>query len=494
LPQISEIIGCDPRMLIAGTLQGAGSAGVMPVESPGDGVIIGEVPAAGPDDVDRAVEAADAAFMQWRFTDMAIRRQRILDLAALIKGHGDELARIEAIDSGSPIQSMRRDIIGAVQYLEWVAGQAYNWGGTTPATAGSGIDLTLREPYGVTARIIAFNHPLYFACKLAPPLLTGNTVVVKLPDQTPLSGLWLASRISELFPPGVVNILSGRGAEAGVALVNHPKVARVAFTGSVATGRSIARAAAERLAPVHLELGGKNPMIVCADAEPHEAMKAALRGMNYSTQGQSCGSYSRLFLHDKIYDEAVEALVALTRQVRIGHPLDERAGTAAMIGKGARDRAEAFIREAVEDGAKVATGGQRPDHPDLRNGWYLEPTVLTGVSPDMRIAREEIFGPVQSVIRWSDPDAVIEAANSSEYGLTANVWSNDIDLAFYIARRVDSGSVAIKGDGTMHWFGAPFGGFKFSGCGKEDSLEEIVATTREKNLYLNLAGLNGRLS
>ena len=474
------------RMLIGGDLVGARSGSTMPVECPGDGSIIAQVPAAGADDVGRAVAAASAALPGWRFTDLMARRQAILDLAAAVRDNVDHIARLDAIDSGSPIRSMRRDVAGAIFYLEWVAGLAFSWGGHAPATTGTGIDLTLREPFGVTARIVPFNHPFYFACKIATPLLTGNTVVLKLPDQTPLSGLWLAEQAAALFPAGVVNIVSGHGAIAGEALVRHPGVARICFTGSVPTGRRIAQRAAERFVPVSMELGGKNPLIICADADLQDAIRAAVAGMNYSTQGQSCGSYSRVLVHESVHDAAVEMLSAEIPRVRVGHPLAEESEMGALISESARDRVEGHIGDAVSAGARIVTGGTRPDGPTLSTGWYANPTLLDSVDMSMRVAREEIFGPVQSVIRWSTEEEVIAAANATEFGLTANVHSRDIDRALHIARRVDSGAVSVNGDGTMHWPGAPFGGFKSSGVGKEDSLDEIVESTREKNLYINL--------
>lgn len=486
LQDLKSQLQASHPMLIAGELVPASSQETMPVESPGDGEQIAAVPAATREDVERAVEAAAEAFSAWRFTDLMARRSALLELAQLIVDNAETLALLDALDGGSPIRSMRRDIAGAVAYIEWVAGLAFSWGGHTPSTAGGGIDLTLREPYGVTARIIPFNHPFYFACKIAAPLITGNTVVLKLPDQTPLSGLWLASHIGKLFPKGVVNIISGHGAIAGDALVRHPKVGRIAFTGSVPTGRHIVAAAAERFAATSMELGGKNPMIICADADLDQALPAAVTGMNYSTQGQSCGSYSRLFVHDSLHDEVVERLAALVDAVKVGHPLDEASDMGALIDERARTRSESYVAAALGGGARLVAGGVRPDAPELGSGYYVRPTVLADVTHDMPVAREEIFGPVQSVIRWSKLDTLIEMANGTDYGLTANICTRDLDRAFYLARRIESGTMSINGNGAMHWVGAPFGGFKASGFGKEDSLDEILETTREKNIYLNL--------
>ncbi|ODU30366.1 MAG: hypothetical protein ABT15_02565 [Pseudonocardia sp. SCN 73-27] len=474
-------------MLIGGELVAAGSGATMPVVSPGDGRSLGEVPAADASDIDKAVRAAHTAFESWRFTDIAVRRQRILDLAAVVREDAAALAYLDAVDSGSPIRSMRQDLGHASFAAEFFAGLAFSWGGRSVPVMGRAVDYTVREPYGVTARIIPFNHPLVFAAwKIVPPLLTGNTVVMKLPDQTPLSGLRLAARIAALFPPGVVNFVTGRGAEAGAALVEHPLVRRVAFIGSVPTGTAIAKAAAARLVPYTMELGGKNPMVVCADADPAQAARAAVRGMNFSTQGESCGSYSRLFLHEDVHDDVVARIVDEVRAVRVGHPLDEESDMGALIDAPAVDRMAEHVAGAVAAGASVATGGNRLSGGRLAEGFYYEPTVLTDVQQSMPVARTELFGPVLSVLRWKDPARLLEEVNDTDLGLTANVHTNDLQLAHRLAERIECGSIAINGDGGQHWFGAPFGGFKSSGFGKEDTVDELLDSTREKNLNFRL--------
>jgi betaine-aldehyde dehydrogenase len=474
-------------MLIGGELVQAHSGQTMAVTSPADGRSLGSVPAADADDVDRAVNAAAEAFESWRFTDLGQRRQCLVELAAAIGEDAESLAYLDTVDSGSPIRAMRQDVAAAQFSVEFFAGLAFNWNGRSVPVAGRAIDFTLREPYGVTARIVPFNHPITFAAwKIVPPLLTGNTVVLKLPDQTPLSGLRLAQRLAAIFPPGVINVVTGEGAIAGAALVSHPKVRRIAFIGSVATGTAIARAAAERLVPVTMELGGKNPMIVCGDADPVRAARAAVKGMNFGTQGQSCGSYSRLFLHDKVHDEVIDAVVAELGQVRVDHPLEETADMGALIDRRSLDRTAAHVTTAVEEGASVAFGGERLEDGRFAGGNYYAPTLLTGVDQSMEVARTEIFGPVISVLRWKDPDQVLQAANDTEYGLTANIHSNDLRLVYHLAERLEAGSVAVNGVGGQHWFGAPFGGYKSSGFGKEDTIDELLDSTREKNLNFYL--------
>jgi betaine-aldehyde dehydrogenase len=479
--------GASRMMLIGGELVRSRSGRTMPVISPGDGRSLGDVPAADAGDVATAVEAAAAAFESWRFTDLGVRRQCVSKLAAAIGADAENLAYLDAVDSGSPIGAMRQDAAAARFAVEFFGGLAFSWGGRSVPVMGRAIDYTVREPYGVTARIVPFNHPLVFAAwKIIPPLLTGNTVVLKLPDQTPLSGLRLAEQLAEIFPPGVVNVITGDGAEAGAALVAHTLVRRVAFIGSVPTGTLIAKAAAERLVPVSMELGGKNPMVVCADADPEEAAHAAVAGMNFSTQGQSCGSYSRLFLHEDVHDVVVEAVVNEVRNVRVSHPLDETADMGALIDAKALDRITSHVARAVDQGASVAAGGERLTGGILDGGFYYAPTVLTGVRSSMPVARTELFGPVVSVLRWKDPDQLLTELNDTQYGLTANIHTNDLQLAYRLAERIESGSIAINGDGSQHWFGAPFGGFKSSGFGKEDTIDELIDSTREKNLNFRL--------
>lgn len=281
-------------------------------------------------------------------------------------------------------------------------------------------------------------------------------------------------------------MITGVGAEAGAALVANPKVRRVAFIGSVLTGSRIAKAAAERLMPVSMELGGKNPMIVCADADPVDAAQAAVKGMNFGTQGQSCGSYSRLFLHEGVHDAVLELLVKEVGAVTVAHPLDEAAEMGALIDQRALDRMAAHVAAAVDEGASVAVGGRRLTGDAFDEGFYFAPTVLTGVRQSMAVARNELFGPVVSVLKWSDPRQLLAEVNDTEYGLTANVHTNDLQLAHWLAERIESGSIAINGDGGQHWFGAPFGGFKSSGFGKEDTIDELLDSTREKNLNFRL--------
>jgi betaine-aldehyde dehydrogenase len=481
------IRGTNRRMLIGGALVGASDEAVYETISPIDGASLGTVPSASPKDVDRAVRAAADAADSWRYTDLSERHRCVCQIADAIDADAQALADLDVLDGGNPISIARADVNGSAARVRYLAGLLHSWGGRSIPVVGRSLDFTIREPYGVTARLVPFNHPLFFAAsKIAAPLLTGNTVVLKLSDQTPLSGLRLAEMLVDIFPPGVVNILSGSGPVVGGRLVESELVQRIAFIGSAATGISIMRAAASRVAPVTMELGGKNPMIVCADANLEKAINASIRGMNFGTAGQSCGSYSRLFVHRAIYDDVLHGMAERVAAIKVGNPLDEATQMGPLVDARAHAKVLASVEGAVDEGA-VAFLPSGSGTGDLPAGYYWHPTILSGVSQTMAIASQEVFGPVLAVLPWSEPTEVVAAANATPYGLTANIHSQNLDLAFWLSERVRAGSVAINGDGRQHWVGAPFGGFGLSGIGKEDSIDELLEATREKNVNVFLA-------
>jgi acyl-CoA reductase-like NAD-dependent aldehyde dehydrogenase len=346
----------------------------------------------------------------------------------------------------------------------------------------------VRQPYGVVARIVPYNHPLMFsAARSIAPLMAGNTIVVKSPDQTPLSPLRVGELWSEIFPPGVFSILSGRGAVSGDALVRHPDIRRVAFIGSPGTGMLIQRAAAEgSVKNVTLELGGKNPCIVFPDADLDAAVKGAVHGMNFHwTGGQSCGSTSRLLLHESIADEVLPRVVAEIEAIKVGLPMDPGTEMGAMVSAAQYEKVMTYIEYGKEDGAKVLTGGGRPQGAEFEKGYFVAPTLFGDVKPDHRIAQEEIFGPVLSCLIWRDEDELIEICNGVEYGLTTSIWTNDLNTAHRVASKTEAGFVWINST-SRHFPGAPFGGFKNSGVGREEGLEEILSFTQNKTVNLKL--------
>jgi betaine-aldehyde dehydrogenase len=436
-------------------------------------------------DVDRAVVAADEAAESWSDLGWARRGAMLRELADRITESADALARLDVVDSGNPLTGMRRDVAGASAEILYYAGLSPEIRGSTSPPSPDTLSYTIRQPYGVVARIVPFNHPFKFAAgKVAAPLAAGNTVVLKPGEQTSLSALELA-RISEgLLPPGVLNVVTGRGSTAGAALVAHPDVPRIAFTGSVPTGRAIMRSAADHIKHVSLELGGKNPIVVFPDVDPVRAARAAVAGMNIARcTGQSCGSTSRLFVHDDVRGPFLEALVERLSELRIGNPMDEQTEVGPLAFRAHYERVLGYLVAGQREGATLLCGGRRPA--ELPRGFFVEPAVFVDVEDGMTIAREEIFGPVMSVLGWREVDDVVRRANALAFGLTANVWTNDVSAAHRTARALQAGYVYINGTGQRPT-GTPFGGWKSSGLGKENGLEELLSYTQEKTVTVTL--------
>jgi betaine-aldehyde dehydrogenase len=473
------------RMHIGGEWVEAASGAVLESVDPTSEQVLGTFPDGDAADVDRAVQVARAAAPAWR--DLGWRRRAVLlrELSARIADQAEELARLDVRDSGNPLSGMRTDLTSTCDEIDYYAGIASQTGGTTGAPAVDTMSWTEREPYGVVGRIVPFNHPFKFAAgKAAAPLAAGNAVVVKPGEQTSLSALELARIAAEVLPPGVLNVITGRGATLGAALVAHPDVPRIAFTGSVPSGRAVLRGAAEEIKHVSLELGGKNPLVVFPDVDPVRAARAAVAGMNIARcTGQSCGSTSRLFVHDDVRGPFLEALVARLAELRIGDPMDESTDVGPLAFRAHHEHVTSYVESGLREGATLLHGGRRPTH--LERGFFLEPTVFTDVDDGMTIAREEIFGPVMSVLGWHDWDDVVARANSTRLGLTANVWTNDVSTAIRTARALEAGYVYVNGSGRRPT-GMPFGGWKSSGLGKENGLEELLSYTREKSVTVTL--------
>jgi betaine-aldehyde dehydrogenase len=452
---------------------------------PATGQALGRCAEADATDVDAAVAAADAAFPAWRAAKPLERAGVVRAIAATLRAHADELARLDARNGGNPIAEMGRDVQAAAAQLDYCAGLALEVRGETIPMGGGAVDMTVREPFGVVARIVAYNHPLMFtAAKMGPPLVAGNTVIMKPPQQAPLSAYRMMELIGDLAPPGVVNLLTG-GVECGQALVAHPRVPRLALIGSVPTGRAIARGAAERLKHVSLELGGKNACVIYPDADLDRAIAGAVAGMNFTWCGQSCGSTSRLFVHASVHDRVVDGVLAGVRRFVPGPPTDPATTMGALVSKAQHDKVLSYIEVARGEGATLAAGGRVPDDPRLAGGWFVEPTVFTGVTQRMRVANEEIFGPVLSVLRWDDEDALWHDVNAVEYGLSCSIWTRDLATAHRAAARAEAGFVWINHVG-QHFIGVPFGGYKQSGIGREESFDEILSYTQLKNIHIAL--------
>lgn len=461
-------------------------ASVMVSINPSTGSPLAEVLVASSNHVDAAVRAASVAAPAWARMAPLERGRRLREAASRIRTHAKELALIDAADCGNPVKAMVLDAEIAATQLEYFAGLVLELKGETIPTANGSLNYTVREPLGVVARIFPFNHPFMFAAsKIAAPLAAGNVVVIKPPEQAPLSTIRLMEILADLFPPGVLNCVVG-GRETGAALASHPDVAAVGLIGSVAAGKAVLRAAVETMKHTLLELGGKNAMIVFPDADFDRAVEGAVRGMNFTWCGQSCGSTSRIFVHSSLHDRFVEAVAQkLLSLHKPGIATDMRTTMGALVSKAQHERTLKYIDSAINEGVTLVCGGKPPSDPHLANGFFVEPTMFAGVSARHTIAREEIFGPVLSVLSWNKADDMFNDVNGIDLGLTGSIWTRDLATAHQAAARVQSGYVWIN-DCSQHFTGAPFGGYKQSGRGREESKEELFEFTQTKNVNVSL--------
>ncbi len=453
------------------------------IESPSTGEDLGSYALASADDIDLAVAAARRGFAEWRHVAPFERARILKEMARRLSVHGEELAWIDAIDGGSPWTELMRDVATTIATIEFFAGLVTEIKGTSVPMAPGSVSFSVREPVGVVGRIIPFNHPFMFcAGKSAAPLAAGNAVIVKPPEQASLSSLRVAELVGDLFPAGVFNVVTGDRV-AGAALASHAGVDKIALIGSAAAGRAVLKAGAERIRLPLLELGGKNALIAFPDADPDEVARAAVQGMNFGWCGQSCGSTSRAFLHADIHDQVVERILHHVKSHVPGPATARDTTMGALVSREHLDRVKGFIDKGKAEGATLATGGKAPDDPALKHGYFLEPTVFTGVEQNMMIATDEIFGPVLSVLQWSDESRMLADVNAPIYGLTCSIWTNDLARAHATASAVEAGYVWVN-EVAKHFLGTPFGGYKQSGIGREECLEELLFFTQEKNIHI----------
>jgi betaine-aldehyde dehydrogenase len=472
------------KMMIGGKWVESRSGKRMRSMNPAYDEAIAEVPAGDAEDIQLAVDAGKAAFPAWSRMHVDERAKYCRQFAGAVRGMARELGMLDAIDSGNPFLPMVDDARKGASLHDFFSGLGMEIKGQTIPTPDGGLDYTRPQPYGVVGRIIPFNHAISFAAgKIAPALVAGNTVILKPADQTPLSALWMGKLVRECFPPGVVNIVTGDGPTCGGALAAHKDVRRIAFTGSVETGRAITRAAG--IKHLSLELGGKNPLIVYPDVDIEKAAAAAVAGMNFTvSQGQSCGSNSRVFVHRGIKEKFVEAVLARCERIRIGLPELETTLMGPVISRRHYDRVMSFIHAGRDEGARLLRGGGHAPGEELKHGYFVDVTIFDEVKHGMKIEREEIFGPVMGIIEWDDEAKMLEEVNDSDYGLCANIWTNDISTAMRLADAVEAGYVWINGHGGKRFKGAPFGGFKDSGVGREHSIDELMSYTQMKNINI----------
>jgi len=445
------------------------------------------VASAAREDVDRAVRSARAAFESesWRRSSSAQRTDSLLRLASLIDENAAELADLESRNVGKPIREARDEVALASRCFQYYAGAAARICGQTIPVAAGGLSLTLRQPLGVCGLIIPWNFPLVIAAwKLAPALAAGNTAVLKPSSQTPLTALRLGELAVEAgFPAGAVNVVPGPGAAAGNALARHPLVRKISFTGSTEVGAEVMRIAADGIKRVTLELGGKSANIVFADADIDRACLGAVASV-LGNAGQDCCARSRLLVERPAYQRVAENVRETFRARRLGPPSDDATEMGPLVTFAHRERVMGYVNVGKVEGARLACGGQPPVDPSLSSGSYLEPALFVDVEPRMRIAREEIFGPVLCVLPFDDEAEAVRIANESEYGLSSSVWTSDLGRGVRVARAMESGVVSVNSSHSVH-LEAPFGGFKSSGLGRELGMAAIEHYSELKSVYID---------
>jgi acyl-CoA reductase-like NAD-dependent aldehyde dehydrogenase len=486
LSEVSKFLEGSPKMTIGGKPAEAGSGKTFQVIDPSTAQVITEVPRADMGDVDAAVASARAAFDDKRWSGLrpGKRTEVLYKLGELIKRNVNELAQLESLDSGKPIKVASGEMWMAGEVFRYFSGWPTKTFGETNPTTEDQFVYTLREPVGVCGGIIPWNFPLIMAAwKVAPALAFGNTIVLKPAEQTPLTAMRLAELALEAgVPEGVINVVTGFGDEAGQALAQHHDVDKIAFTGSTEVGRKILHASEGNLKRVTLELGGKSPNIVFPDADLKRAAKGSMFGI-FLNSGQVCTAGSRILVERSIHDEFVESLVAATGSMRLGPGMDDETGMGPVVSEQQLQRVTGYIDIGRSEGAEVVSGGNRAEA--LGDGYFVEPTIFAGVRNDMRIAQEEIFGPVAAVIPVDDVDHAIEVANNTIYGLAATVWTNDLSKAHRVARGVKAGTVWINSTG-IYDPSTSFGGYKQSGFGRELGIHSMDAYTELKSVWVSL--------
>ena len=482
---IAAVRRAQDRLFIGGEWSDAASGATLATYNPATGAELARVAAGDAADVDRAVAAARAAFTDrtWARIDAADRGTLLWRIADAIEARAEDLARLEVLDNGKPLREAQIDIATAVDAFRYYAGWTTKLQGETIPVRGNVLNYTLREPVGVVGAIIPWNFPLVMAAwKVAPALACGNTIVLKPAEQTPLTALELAAIAHEAgLPPGVLNVVTGEGETAGAALVRHPDVDKIAFTGSTAVGRMIMREAADSLKKVSLELGGKSPNIVLDDADLDAAARGAFAGIFYNN-GQCCTAGSRLLVHASVQDQLLEKIAERAAKMQPGDPLDPKRRMGPVISEEQLERVLGYIARGREEGAQVMVGGERASY---ENGWWVQPTIFRGVTPEQTIAQEEIFGPVLAALPFDSDDEAIALANRTVYGLAAGVWTSSLKRAHRFARELHAGTIWIN---TYHPLDAasPFGGYKQSGFGRELGAYALDLYTQVKSVWVEL--------
>jgi aldehyde dehydrogenase (NAD+) len=476
-------------LIIDGQRVAASDGGTFEVYDPSTGDVLATVAKATKADVRRAVQSARAALESkaWAGITPAERGRLLFRMAQAIRDRAEELSTLESRDNGKPLRQARADVQVAARYFEFFAGIADKIMGNTIPLGPGFLDYTIREPIGVSAQIIPWNYPIQIGARgVAPALAAGCTVVLKPAEDAPMTAL----RLGEIaltcgLPPGVLNVVPGMGSEAGAALASDPDINQLTFTGSVEVGTLVAKMAADNIVPVVMELGGKSPNIVFADADLEMAVQGVANAI-FQNAGQTCSAGSRLLVEQKVHDALLDRLVSKAKSMRVGPGVSDP-DMGPIISKRQLETIEGYVKIGAVEGARIAVGGSRPEDPSLSRGFYYSPTLLDDVAPQMRVAQEEIFGPVLAIIRFDELDEAADLANRSQYGLVAGIWTRDINKALSLAARIKAGQVYINTYGAGGGVELPFGGYKKSGYGREKGLEALASYTQLKNVCVKFA-------
>jgi betaine-aldehyde dehydrogenase len=452
------------------------------VTNPSNGEKLCDVPISDNQELELAVQSAANAQKIWEKKSLNHRVDALLKLCSRIEERAEEFALIDSYDAGNALTGMRKDVTMSIENIKYFCGLVREVKGETFSMEPKHLNFTRYQPYGVVLKINPFNHPFRFCVeKIAAPLLMGNSLVIKNSEQAPISPLKWCELLKDIFPDGLINVVTG-GPEGGSFLVKHPLIKRIGVISSINTGIAVNKDAAPYLKNVSLELGGKNPLMVFDDADPEFAADLAIKGMNLSRQGQSCSSTSRVLLHKSLKDDFVKHLVEKAKKIPVGLPWIETNEIGPIVSKRQFDKVMEYIESGKKEGAKLVLGGDNPKDPELKNGFFINPTIFTDVKPNMTIAKEEIFGPVISVLTWESYEELIEIANSTPYGLTAMIATNSLSNAMKTAEDIQAGYVWINTFGR--YSGAPYGGWKLSGLGVEECFDEMKSYAKLKNVNM----------
>jgi acyl-CoA reductase-like NAD-dependent aldehyde dehydrogenase len=476
-------------MLINGEWKKSSDGKTTSILDPSNNQPIAEVERGNRDDARAAVDAARQALQStdWREIDPSKRGRMLYKMANLVRENSDELAKLETLNVGKPLRESKGDVAWAARTFEYFAGLADKVEGETIPVPPKRLNYTLREPLGVTVHIVPWNYPIALASRsVAPALATGNSVIIKPSELTPLTAL----KIGELslkagFPKGTVNVVTGPGSEVGMALCAHREVDGIIFTGSAETGIQVMETAAKNVTPVVLELGGKNPHIVFPDADLPRAIKSVHDGI-FTNAGQMCWAGSRAYVHESIYDNFLKELVASAKTMKLGPGMDESTSMGPLVSKNRQETVLGYVKDGIDEGARLLAGSEKPPAGGLERGNYVQPTIFDNVTPEMKVGSDEIFGPVLCISKFSTVDEAVAMANNSPYGLYGGVWTSSVKTAHDVASRLQLGVVAVN-EYLVTFPQTPFGGYKQSGIGHENGIRSLQYYTRTKNVSVNLA-------